>query len=460
LVVLGEAIRQHPDSDRLKLMLAGVHVCKYNYRLAEDIISTLDNPGANNDYFYVSAQLQLGHYADYDEADRLFNQWIEREDEDILSDKGLKDADEIRRDNYLHILTSVREFVHDDAICHKILTKWIREYIRVFSADGPLGRFETDKFVADVCRFENLPVLCEEMYLQLLETDPYLEGGWTVLAAAQYTNGKYEESVDSAEYALAVNPEDYFSLFTKANAFYAMSNFEAALADFFKYKECGLDSPDIFIASCLVRLERYEEARPYLASAEEWNEQDVTAEQPESYANNCYELAECYLLMGQPYKALLQVDKSLRYNPLNFDFLQTKGASLLALGRDDEALTAFLDSIEAYKADRAQGFLLTGLRYLNAGKPEAAIRFFLMSQTTDAPSLQSYAYIAYSYYQLGDTPRFMEYLRLSSEKCPDALREIMGHSMPEGIDPAGYYDYVAELLNRASLGDLNSDLEA
>ena len=121
LVVLAEGLRQHPDSDRLKLMLAGIHVCMFNYKLAENIMRTLDNPTLNNDYYYVSAQLQLAHYANYIKADKLFRQWIGREEEDLRNDRSIKDAGEIRRDNYLHILTSVREFVHDEDLRRQML---------------------------------------------------------------------------------------------------------------------------------------------------------------------------------------------------------------------------------------------------------------------------------------------------------------------------------------------------
>lgn len=446
LVVLAEGLRQHPDSDRLKLMLAGIHVCMFNYKLAENIMRTLDNPTLNNDYYYVSAQLQLAHYANYIKADKLFRQWIGREEEDLRNDRSIKDASEIRRDNYLHILTSVREFVHDEDLRRQMLIQWIEEYIRVFSAEGPLGESEIDLSVAEVCRIENLPVLCEKLYTLMLDTDPYLEGGWAVLAAAQYSCGKYPEAVDSAEYALAVNPDDTFSLFTKAHAFYAQANFEAALATFQKYKQSGADSPDLFIASCLVRLERYDEAKPYLITAEAWNEGAVAADQPDYYANNCYEMAECHLLLGTYDKALQLADKALTVSPQNFDFMQTKGAALLALGKHTEAFQVFTDSV-ALHDDLSQALLLTGLRYLNAGEPEAASKFFLRVLAEENPAPQAYAYLTYTYFQMSDTVKFLASLRKSVEVCPEILRDIMGHNFP-GIEPQNYYDHIVSILSR------------
>jgi tetratricopeptide (TPR) repeat protein len=448
--VLVDGLRLHPDSDRLKIMLAGLHMCMHDYKMANDILNTLENPLLCNDYYYVSAQIQLAVHSDANEAEILFRKWLRREDKEFRKDYSsssqtdIDEVNEFRRDNYMHILTSIGEFVTDDIMRIEQLKKWVGEYIKKFGSLSNFGRSDIDHSVANICRIENFPALCEDIYTMMLQNEPYLENGWAILAASQYTNGKYIESVDSAEYALAVNPEDYFSLFTKAHALYALGNIEEALVNFIKFKGYGNESSDLFIASCLIKLERYDDAKPYLFAAENWNENVVAADQPDYFANNCYEMAENYLLLGNPQKALQMADKALKINPLFFDYQQVKGAALIAIGEKMKAFKVFYKSITNYH-DRPYAILLTGLRYLNASEFETSIRFFLLTLEEETPPLHAYAYLTYAYYQIGDTVNFLDFLRKSVEKCPEFLREIIGHNFP-GVEPSDYYSYIVNLL--------------
>lgn len=442
--VLGRGLAQHPDSDRLKLMLAGVHVCKFNYKVAEDILMSLDSPADNNDYYYVSAQLQLAVHSDYVEAERLFRMWIDLEDADIKADKGLDDAEELRRDSYFHVLKSIKEFVSDMDKCRELLIRWIDEYIAVFSTEAPLGQFETDHLVAELCRFENFNKHCEEIYTKMLDHDPYLENGWAFLAAAQYSNGKYNEAIDSAEYAVAVNPEDYFSFFTKAHAAYAIGDFELALVSFKKCIEGGMDTPDAFIASCLVHLGLNDEARPYMNAAEEWVAQADPNDAPDFFVSQCYELAECFYMMKDYGKTLEYANKVIVIEPGNVECLQAAGSALLALGHPAQAHIFFLRSVEASDTP-VQSLLLVALRYIEGNCPEEAVDILerIISERHENAEA-AYAYMAYAWYMLNDSAKFLESVRIAAEKCPDVLRNLIGNNMPD-VAPEDYYDYLSGL---------------
>jgi tetratricopeptide (TPR) repeat protein len=157
-------------------------------------------------------------------------------------------------------------------------------------------------------------------------------------------------------------------------------------------------------------------------------------------------MAECHLLLGTYDKALQLADKALTVSPQNFDFMQTKGAALLALGKHTDAFQVFTDSVTLHD-DLSQALLLTGLRYLNAGEPEAASKFFLRVLAEENPAPQAYAYLTYTYFQMSDTVKFLASLRKSVEVCPEILRDIMGHNFP-GIEPQNYYDHIVSILSR------------
>jgi tetratricopeptide (TPR) repeat protein len=137
-------------------------------------------------------------------------------------------------------------------------------------------------------------------------------------------------------------------------------------------------------------------------------------------------------------------DKALKIKPLFFDYQQVKGAALIAIGEKMKAFKVFYKSITNYH-DRPYAILLTGLRYLNASEFETSIRFFLLTLEEETPPLHAYAYLTYAYYQIGDTVNFLDFLRKSVEKCPEFLREIIGHNFP-GVEPSDYYSYIVNLL--------------
>ncbi len=234
--VLSIGLRLHPGSIGLRLMHAGVKLCDHKYEEAKSLIDSVSaEDNVLNDYYYVSAQLRCALDNDWEGADKLFTEWIEKENGEIDSDPSAFDnADELKRDNYLHILSSIREFVADVPLMRRALSKWVGAYIDCFRENG-LGNCDIDLAVGEICADENLTECCETLYTLMLENNPYLDDAWTLLAAAQYTNGKYLEAIESAEFALAIDPNDCNALLAKAHSYYSLNMFEDAVAAFRKF---------------------------------------------------------------------------------------------------------------------------------------------------------------------------------------------------------------------------------
>ena len=57
----------------------------------------------------------------------------------------------------------------------------------------------------------------EELYMQLVDQDPYSTYYWTQLTASQYLNGKISEALQSSEFALAIDSQCEDALLAKAN---------------------------------------------------------------------------------------------------------------------------------------------------------------------------------------------------------------------------------------------------
>ncbi len=440
--VLTAGLRLHPASNNLKLMLAGVKLCDHKFEEANSLLGSLnDDAKKNNDFYYVSAQLFCALHNDWEEADRLFSQWIDLENADIDADSSFEEADELKRDNYLHILSSIREFVADKEVMFKALEKWIDKYMDFFSPAG-LGNSETDVCVGEICREENLSVCCERLYTLMLETNPYLDGGWAMLAAAQYANGKYEECIDSIEFALAIDPNDCNALMTKAHCLYNQNRYEDALQAFRKFSDvldtleddydykCDmLEDCSMFIGICLVRLECWDEATPHIDRAIIWN-RHATIE-PDAKAWNCREVAECLMSMERYNEALEMIDRAMAIIPDCFDFLQTKGELMLYLNEIEMALECFSRSAKLCGND-AVASLATGVRFLNARFYSTATLMFesVLQMDTDV-SKNAYAYLAYAYYKLDNMDKCLSYIETAIKECPSVLMEVFGVDMNE-----------------------------
>lgn len=72
----------------------------------------------------------------------------------------------------------------------------------------------------------------EELYMQLVDQDPYSTYYWTQLTASQYLNGKISEALQSSEFALAIDSQCEDALLAKANCQFTLGQLADAL-DFY-----------------------------------------------------------------------------------------------------------------------------------------------------------------------------------------------------------------------------------
>lgn len=68
----------------------------------------------------------------------------------------------------------------------------------------------------------------EKVVNEMLDEDPYSVEHWNHLAAVQYQKADYEASIESSEFALAIDSTNAEALLNKANGFYALQRYEDA----------------------------------------------------------------------------------------------------------------------------------------------------------------------------------------------------------------------------------------
>ncbi len=109
----------------------------------------------------------------------------------------------------------------------------------------------------------------EKLWGELIDTDPFSKNYWNALASTQFMNEDYNGSIESSEYAIAIDPDDPEGLISKANALYRLYNYEEALKYYQRYSEKVPDDEFGLMhqGTCLINLGRYEEAVDMLNDA-------------------------------------------------------------------------------------------------------------------------------------------------------------------------------------------------
>ncbi len=118
---------------------------------------------------------------------------------------------------------------------------------------------------------------CIDIFRELVDRNPFSKRDWQGLASAQFMNGDFSDSVESIEYALALDPNDPCSIVTKANGMFSLENYEVAFDYYQRY--CALvpddESGEFQSALSLVCMERYEEAAMHFQKAQQIGKPDA-----------------------------------------------------------------------------------------------------------------------------------------------------------------------------------------
>lgn len=232
---MGKSI--HPENESLLVVQSTAYMLQRMYNEAENILKKLDIN--NSDVKYQVAQIQYAKYHDDEKAEKIWREWL------ILDNKEASPADERWREDYIHIISSITELRGNNSKTGEkdwsveMARKWINEYIEKFQ---PLGRFESDIHLADICRESDLTDLMCQVLVQILEEQPYLKKGWSNLALAYYTQGNCEQALEACDFALAVDPDDMESLLTKAHTLNLMGEKIASKPIFKEYLDKGGDA--------------------------------------------------------------------------------------------------------------------------------------------------------------------------------------------------------------------------
>lgn len=441
LACVDTALDMHPGYAPLIYIKAGALIFVHRYQEARELLATTDNTA--QEAVYMNAQLAYAIDHDIDRAEELFTQWLVEERDTVTREEEDEHyREEYIRDTYIHIITSFIELTENHKYDEELVKRWIEDYLISFS---PLGNYDSDLILADVVREECMFDMVVKVYSSILETNPYINYGWTVLAAAQYYCESYDEAIESADFALAINPEDWDSVLTKAHSLYATNRRTEALPYFETYL-AHVDDENQYLgcAICLICAERPAEAVEYLRKAEHHYEKN--RRDKEYYTTGLFEMADAYLACEEYESAGRLIDKACAIKPDNPDFILLKATVMLSRTQFKDAISLFIKYIEANE-DIVFATVNVCLRLMLFDQDAVAAEMITTVEdfAEEHPELNVsslYPYKAMACLKCGQTDDFMDYLKRSQQQCPDILRKVMGHLFPDNMPPRDYYDYV------------------
>ena len=493
LDVADHSLRIHPkDIDILNVRIEA----NINLRNFKEARADMKKLSADDEYdlIYFKAQLALADGNHYEKAEKLFDQWLEKEMDEIMHGSAYDDSigssvdddddddddddtdpsaddddaedddsagsmteiDERRgyenyrlKVSFLHIIASYAELCKDDT--GENVTKmldWVGEYVKNCTE---LGADDVDIEIARLCHEQG--AIGPEIWLYeiFLDTDPYLPGGWTYLASLQHMEGMFQEAADSVSYALAAKPDDPYSLMLYAQCLFRMERYREALKPFEKYLKLTNDESYLhYMGMCYMASGKRLQGRNMLSRAEKFFEKQRESD-PEKYndkyMSDMMGMISAAYMEGRVYdKALTYLDKALRLKPDDTALMQQRGNILLGMDEYMEAEFWFVKSLETTSLQFLALMSIGGIYMLHNRCEDALYYFQSALERTENPEHETaLGYMAYVYYMLGKKRDYRKTLKLALEKCPETV-EAFWKNYLEGIEPEDYYKLLSKLV--------------
>lgn len=418
LPVLDYAIRLHPGA-AMPLVFRGrmALIDEKNVEKARHYVGMIDDQ-LDLDCLYLRAEIMIAEN-NVEGADRFLVENMDRIDEDDVPD---------------YILDIAMLFI--DYNLPDKAAEWLDR-----SDEPDLADYREVKARIAFARgdYEQSELLFE----QLLDEDPYSGRYWNSLASTQLMSNRFNDSITSSEYSIAINPNDEEAILNKANGLFSLGNFQEALKYYERFHKLCPDegAAELFMGNCLLNMGRSEEALPhYEAALDAFRTAGV----------NTAEVLQClaftYSQLGRVDDALHAIDEALKQPDVNGnEVMVVRGHILLEHGMVKRAIECFLSALRATSFSH-EIFFRIAISVYDCGYPTIAYRMFKAYTEMHHDTGDGLSYLAACCLHINKREEYLKFLKMACESNPAEVKKILGEEFPEGMDPKDYYDY--ELTGR------------
>lgn len=442
--------RANPD---LLSLRANTLIGLNRFEEAEDAVAML-NADDDHDVYYFNAQLACAKEHDNAKAEKLFKKWLKIETGECREMSDNEEASTRQREAYMHIIMSLSDLT-DEGEAQQLLPAWVDRYIKHCS---PIPGDDIDLDIARMCNINQLYEKEIELYNHILDSNPYLPQGWTYLASLQVLCGDIEGSLNSVDFALAIDPEDTQALLVKGQDNMLLSNFAEAEKALTKYVHLSHDDYyNIALANCMMMQGKKEAARQLLDE----NRLHVvrSMEERSAKADMWAYISEIYRSGGYYTEAMRAISYALRLYPDSPAYKMMKGSVYLDQEKIGKAVMCFIEGA-AGDPSPVKALLTAATECLGHGHYIPAMMFLKMvtKEPDDPDSVKAYPYLAYCYFLLKMPRFFYENLELACRNTPDVVADLWKDDLM-GIEPKDYYYALKTLYGDFGLKEKLKDID-
>lgn len=415
--LIEEALKIYPGFAAPLLFKARIAMIDYNNVSEAERLTEMIEDKTDIEYFYMKAEIMLfkGNIGDAD----------------MYLDEKFNEADDDDKDFFA--IDSAALFIDYDAV--DIAEKWLN---RSHETDATEYKEQAARILLMKGEYEK----SKELYNNLIDKNPFSTQYWNSLASAQFFNNNIEESIQSSEYSIAINPKNAVALLNKANGLYNLGNYREALKYYLRYSElCPTDgNGEMLIGFCYLILECFEDTIEHLKKAEKLvdpNSQNLV----DIYKDWAFALCR----LNRMDESMKMLDKTDKLDCDHNEMLVYRGNLLMGSGRYVEAKKYFMKAMKD-SGYSPKIYTKIAITVYESGDCELAYKMFNLLYKDNKRWKEGYTHYAACCYDLKKWDEFLVNLRKAVKYSPQDTKFILGKLFPKDLEPEDYCKYMTDKI--------------
>jgi tetratricopeptide (TPR) repeat protein len=250
------------------------------------------------------------------------------------------------------------------------------------------------------------------IYHRILDADPYCSEIWFNLGQASFNEFRYHDAIEAYDFALTINPKDYFALLQKAHALFQSSQYVQAAEAYREYAEGTQFTAATYVyeGESWEKAGQLDQAMICYQKAYEMDPKNVDA---------LTGIGICLMEKEQFRDSLLWFERALRVDQKISETWVYLAEVFVNLEMPDEAVFCYARSLDL-EPEQADVLAALGNLQFDAGNYAKSFEFYQQAEALDPllPGLNLYYALLYG--KTGDLERSRQFLAEAIKENPNA----------------------------------------